>query len=86
MDVHLRVIVYEPGAPGRVVEIPSTVEAIQGLVGGFFEVFWDETTAAFVYVNEDGLARKLRNPSTSGVLTYANRRVARRLAEAREVG
>ena len=60
MDVHLRVIIYEPGEPGRVVEIASTVEAIQEVVGGFFEVFWDEATRAYVYVNEDGLARKLR--------------------------
>jgi len=59
MEIHIRVLVYEPGQPGRIVDVPNTVEALQGLVGGYFVVFHDPASGIHVYVNDDGRAKSL---------------------------
>lgn len=57
MDLVIRVLVYEPGKHGEVREIPDTTEALQALVGGFFEVIFDDDAGIHVFVNDD--AREL---------------------------
>ena len=53
----IEAIVIDPGEPARLVEIPDTLEALQGLVGGYIEgVFGEE---AVIYVNEEGLLLNL---------------------------
>jgi hypothetical protein len=67
MEIHIRVLVYEPGQPGRVVDIPDRVEALQQLVGGYFEVLVDVTVGIHIYVNEEGRPRGLPRNRRFGV-------------------
>ncbi|MEI9948258.1 MAG: DUF3846 domain-containing protein [Pseudomonadota bacterium] len=59
MKLHIRVLVYEPGKPGRVLDVPNTIEALQELVDGFFEVLRDSRSGIQLYVNEEGAPRGL---------------------------
>jgi hypothetical protein len=52
MDLVIRVLVYDPGKDGQVREIPDTTEALQALVGGFFEIIFDDDAGIHVFVND----------------------------------
>lgn len=52
----IRVIVYKPGKPGRVVSVPNSVGMFQALVSGFFDVFRDPETGAYVYFCDEGFS------------------------------
>jgi len=57
---NITVVVLEPGKPGEVREIPNTLEALQGAIGGgYVEVFHNSASSAFVYCDEEGDLKKL---------------------------
>jgi hypothetical protein len=53
MDILIRVLVYEPAKDGEAREIPDTVEALQAVVGGCFEVVRDGVSQIHMFVNDD---------------------------------
>lgn len=59
MDLHLRVVVYEPGKPGEVRAILDSVKSIQEIVGGYFECVLDQLSGLHLYINEDGVRQGL---------------------------
>lgn len=67
MELHLRVVVYEPAKPGEVRVIPDSVRSLQQIVGGFFECVCDQLSGLHLYINEDGLAQGLAPNRTFGI-------------------
>ena len=54
MSETIRVMVYEPGKPGDLREVPNTLESLQAIVGGYIEQHHDSASGAYVYCDEDG--------------------------------
>ena len=56
----MRVLVFEPGKPAYVKEIPNELKAMQEIVGGYIEtVYFEEKGDAVILCNEDGICREL---------------------------
>ena len=53
MDKKIRVLVKEPGKAAELREIPNTLEALQGIVGGYIEAVWLRDDCVLV-CNEEG--------------------------------
>lgn len=53
MEKKIRVLVKEPGKAAELREIPNTLEALQGIVGGYIETVWLRDNCVLV-CNEEG--------------------------------
>lgn len=53
MEKEMRVLVKEPGKAAELREIPNTLEALQGIVGGYIETVWLSDNSVLV-CNEEG--------------------------------
>lgn len=53
MEEKIRVLVKEPGKEAELREIPNTLEALQGIVGGYIETVWLRDNCVLV-CNEEG--------------------------------
>ncbi len=55
----IRVLLVEPGKYPKSIEIPDTLEAMQGLVGGYIEVYSPFDEEVSIVCNDEGKIRKL---------------------------
>lgn len=58
MEEKIRVLVKEPGKAAELREIPNTLEALQGIVGGYIEAVWLSDNSVIV-CNEEGKLQRL---------------------------
>ena len=56
IPLHVRVVVYEPGGPAHILDVPNTVGTFQSIIGGFFEDFYDAAAGAHVCCCVDGFS------------------------------
>jgi hypothetical protein len=70
VELHLRVVVYEPGQPGEVRAILDSVKSIQEIVGGYFECVLDQLSGLEAITRNRGVSIPPRMPPTERIRTF----------------